>query len=155
MAPLTFAHEWLGKRITASGGDGGLCVDLANQWIAECCGLMHVFANAVDWAARPLPGLRWTPNMPLNAPLPGALVVWGEDAGGGTGPFGHIAMVLAADNLHLLTLDQHWLQGEIVAVNLHSYAGVLGWQTPFSYCASFLVGTSDKAAYVNLIDMTA
>lgn len=129
MTPLAFASRYLGQRITAVSGLGGECVDLANQWIAECCGLPHVFRNAVDWAQPSILDMRWTVNTPLNAPLPGSLMVWEAVPVLGIGPFGHIALVLAADNMTLLSFDQNWAGERVGALVIHSYAGVLGWQT--------------------------
>ncbi len=125
-----FVQRYIGARLTAVGGDGGQCVDLANQWIAECCGLSHVYRNAIEWAGPGLERMRWTGNRPNNAPLPGALVVWQETPHLGIGVFGHIALVVGADEFALVTCDQNWSEGEICALNVHSYAGVLGWQTP-------------------------
>lgn len=133
MTPLAFARRYNGTRITSSGGVGGECVDLANQWLAECCGLAHVFRNAVEWAQLGLAGMRWTINTPLNAPLPGSLAVWAPTPSLGIGPNGHIALVLIADNMTLLTLDQNWPVGSAVEMRLHPYAGVVGWQVPLSY----------------------
>lgn len=126
ITPIGFAQTYLGQTITARGGIGGECVDLADQWISEAYGLAHVYRNAVDWATPRITGLAWTANTPTNAPLWGNLVVWGESAAAGTGPDGHIALVLAADTMHLLTADQNWA-GRVVTLNIHPYTGVLGW----------------------------
>ncbi len=125
-----FVERYIGTRVTASGGLGGECVDLANQWIAECCGLAHVFRNAITWAGPGLPHMKWTGNRPDNAPLPGSLVVWEETPSLGIGVFGHIALVVAADEMAIVSFDQNWSEGEVCALNVHSYAGVLGWQSP-------------------------
>jgi hypothetical protein len=126
MTPLAFAHKYLGQTITARGGLGGECVDLADQWIAEAYGLAHVYKNAIDWASPSIPGLAWTGNQPLNAPRWGALVVFGPSTTIGTGADGHIALVLAADTMTILTADQNW-GGRLVTLNLHPYTAVLGW----------------------------
>jgi hypothetical protein len=130
MSPLAFALRYVGQRVTALGGDGGQCVDLANLWIANCCRLSHVYRNAIDWAGPGLERMRWVANSPYNAPMAGAVVVWQATPELGIGVFGHIALVLVADENVLVTLDQNWVQGEICALNLHSYTGVLGWQVP-------------------------
>jgi len=43
---------------------------------------------------------------------------------------GHIALVLTADNLHILSADQNWPVGAPVSLVLHGYSGCLGWFAP-------------------------
>jgi hypothetical protein len=127
MTPLTFASRHLGQIVQSRGGLGGECVDLVNLWLQEARGLPGVQANAVDWRNVTLPGYIWVPNTAYDFPPEGAIAVWGRDATAGTGPFGHIALALAADNLHLLSFDQNWPTGDACRFVLHVYAGVLGW----------------------------
>jgi hypothetical protein len=121
----------VGRVLTAPGGVGGQCVDLINVYLVARGGA-PVRANAADFArAGAVPGWRWVPNGPGNAPVAGDIVVWRANvAGEGIGPYGHIALAMAADSMQLLTLDQDWPYGAPVALVWHRYAGVEGWHTP-------------------------
>jgi CHAP domain-containing protein len=129
MSPLAFAQRYLGQRVSAPGGLGGQCVDLVNVWLIEGRLQQPIHANAVDWAGVPLARHTWVPNGKVNFPTGTAIVVWGPAPEVGIGIYGHIALCLAADAMHLLTLDQNW-GGEVVSMELHSYRGVLGWFKP-------------------------
>lgn len=126
MRPLDFVAAHLGKRLTLPGGDGE-CVDLANAWIDQAWNLPRVYRNAVDWS-KEIGGMVWTPNGPTNSPPAGAVVVWGAYSPLSIGPFGHVAVCLMADPMHLITIDQNWQRPEASLV-LHSYGGVLGWHS--------------------------
>lgn len=129
MDAIDFAAKYLGQTITSVGGVGGECVDLANQWAAEKWHIPHQFRNAVDWATDVIPGHPWQANTPLNAPMPGSLVVWGQNKDIFTGANGHIALVLTANVARLITLDQNW-GGRFCTLRIHPYTGVLGWLKP-------------------------
>jgi hypothetical protein len=129
MRLLSFAVGVLGKRVTAEGGLGGECVDLANLYIADCYGLPHVWSDAIDWHRVRLPGFTWVPNSATNHPDAGSLVVWGQNKQAGTGKNGHIAICMYAEVMYLLTLDQNW-SIEACTFNLHTYSGVMGWHSP-------------------------
>jgi hypothetical protein len=118
----------VGRRVTAPGGLGGQCVDLTNVYVMAQ-GKPAVRRNAVAWAAAgAIPGWLWVPNGPRNYPPLGAVVVWkGNVTAIGTGPYGHVAVVMAADPVALLTLDQDWPEGSPVALVWHGYEGVAGW----------------------------
>lgn len=127
MSVLSFAATYLGRRVAAPGGLSGQCVDLANLYLVEVLRVPEVRANAVDWPQASIPGAAWVSNEALNAPSRGALVVWKPTPSLRIGEFGHIAICLTADVMHLLTLDQNWPDGTVVATVLHSYKGVAGW----------------------------
>lgn len=124
---LAFAFRYIGQFV----GDGQ-CVALCNEWLRERYGLGPVWANAVDWAAARPQGLEWVDNSPTNYPPAGAVMVWKAYAGHGIGPFGHVAVCLAACSMVLLTVDQNWPAGSPVALVLHDYLGVAGWLQPRS-----------------------
>lgn len=126
---LEFAASFQGRRVTAPGGLGGQCVDLANLWLVAC-GYSPVRANAAVWATATLAGWRWTANTPTNFPGAGAIVVWRGDVPAlGIGPYGHIAVAIEADQWTLVTVDQDWPPGAGVALVAHDYTGVAGWWT--------------------------
>jgi hypothetical protein len=130
VTPLDFAWKHIGDVITAPGGQGGECVDLANMWLLEAYGAPHVWANAVDWSRARIRGFTWEPNTPRNMPIPGSLVVWERQPDWGIGIYGHIALALSSSTMYLVTLDQNWPEGSPCRLHLHDYRGVLGWQRP-------------------------
>lgn len=127
MRVLDFVARYHGQYLTAPGGAGRQCVDLANQYLIDVWGLAEVHANAVDWPHAQIAGWRWTANSPANAPGLSALVVWGPYAAHEIGVFGHIALALAANTATLITFDQNWPDGSPCMLTVHDYGGVLGW----------------------------
>ena len=88
-----------------------------------------VHGNAVAWDAESWPGYVFVPNTPTNQPVPGDVVIWGQNAVDGTGPPGHVDIAYQAINeMSFLGLDQNWPDGSPCHVQSHSYVGVLGWQ---------------------------
>ena len=130
MSTLELLAAYLGRTVWIPGGLGGQCVDWANLYLINVPKIAVIRANAVDWAGLNLPGFRWTVNTATNAPTIGSLVVWREAKQVGVGPFGHIAIALAADAMSLLSCDQDWPFGAPVSIVLHTYAGVVGWHKP-------------------------
>lgn len=128
MNVVAWARGQVGQLLTAPGGAGGQCVDLANVYLLAR-GAAPVRRDAADWAVRPIgPRWQWVPNGPANAPGVGDIVVWkAEVPSEGIGPYGHIAVCMAADSMALLTLDQDWPEGSPVALVWHGYRGVVGW----------------------------
>jgi hypothetical protein len=95
-------------------------------------GYAEVRANAVDWAgpAR-VAGWHWVANTPNNYPAPGDVVVWRANVAQlGIGSYGHVAVVVSADQFALVVLQQDWPVGAPVALGAQSYVGVAGWQSP-------------------------
>lgn len=130
ISPFRFFLDVYRQRITATGGLGGTCVDLANEYLDRCYNLPHVWANAVDWQHVHLPGWGWTENTPRNFPPLDSLVVWGPAASVGIGDYGHIAIAIAADLTFAITFDQNWPEGSGCVYVEHTYDGVIGWHTP-------------------------
>ncbi len=127
MRLLTFVATHRGDRVTAPGGIGGQCVDLANLYLADVLVKSPIRANAVDWQRAHIAGMTWTPNGPVNGPGAGAIVVWNATPAHGIGQFGHIAVALLADSMDLLTFDQDWPVGAPCSIVGHDYRGVAGW----------------------------
>jgi CHAP domain len=130
MTLLDLLARNIGYVVQAPGGLGGECVDWSNLYLVEVRGQAAVQANAVDWAGKTIAGMTWVPNSATNYPKAGAIVVWHSNAGEGIGANGHIAVVLDADAMHLVTCDQNWPEGAPVSVILHPYPGVAGWFSP-------------------------
>lgn len=127
MGVASFIGKHEGSYVTAPGGIGGQCVDLANMALIEIYNLPPVRANAIDWQRAAIPGFKWIANTPNNYPTAGALVVWGPWPGLGIGDYGHIALAVSADPLTLVTFDQNWPPNEPCQMVIHGYGGVLGW----------------------------
>jgi len=128
-----FVAKYAGKFVTAPGGIGGECVDLANQYGQEVFGFPHEWKNAIDWYGTDPAHYSWTRNEPGNAsqyPQPGDVVVWGPDAKIGTGPLGHIDIFLSGDGFQFHGFDQNWPIGAPAHVQWHNYEGVIGWGRP-------------------------
>lgn len=127
MSLATFISRHYGSMVTAPGGLGGQCVDLANLWVVEELHAEPLRLNARDWATAIVPASVWTPNSATNFPAPGDIVVWRPYPPLDIGVFGHIAVCLLADALRLITIDQDWPIGAPVKLTVHSYQGVAGW----------------------------
>ena len=125
LASFVAAHN--GQYVTAPGGLGKECVDLANTWLVAN-NAPEVHANAVAWQNATIPNWKWVANGPINFPPPGALVVWRQYAGL-TGEYGHIAVIVAADSNNLVSYDQNW-NSQPCQLVVHSYDGVSGWWQP-------------------------
>lgn len=128
-----FVAKYDGKVVTAPGGLGGQCVDLANLYVQEVFSYPHEWKNAIDWWGATPDDYVWIRNDPTNlAQIPprGSLMVWGPNSGVGTGALGHIDVVLSAGPYTFVGFDQNWPIGAGAHHQAHSYAGVIGWGTP-------------------------
>src|ERR1700736_4936272 len=104
LADLIATH--IGRKVTYPGGLGGQCVDLVEVW-AAALGKRAIPGNAVDLLSRAnTRDWRVVHNAPTNAPGAGSIVVWGYAPLVGVGYYGHTAISLAADAIHLVTFDQ-------------------------------------------------
>lgn len=133
MTLAEFVAKYTGKFVTAPGGLGGQCVDLANQYGQEVFGFPHEWKNAIDWFGFDSAHWSWVKNDAGNAaqfPEAGDVVVWGPDAQVGTGPLGHIDIWLSGDGFQFHGFDQNWPVGSPAHVQWHSYEGVIGWAKP-------------------------
>jgi hypothetical protein len=128
-----FVAQWSGKWVTAPGGIGGQCVDLANEYGLQVYGFPHEWKNAIDWFGFDSAHWAWVTNNPNDAnqfPEPGDVVVWGPNAHVGTGPFGHIDIFLDGSGYQFHGFDQNWPVGSAAHVQWHDYQGVIGWAKP-------------------------
>lgn len=125
---LSWLARFLGVPIDYDGADGPQCVDAVNSYLTLERGVHAVSGNAVDIARQRIAGAVWVANTPTNAPSPGDVVVWqGGVPALGIGQYGHCAIALLADSVTLLSADQNWAGHRYLAVQLHTYVGVLGW----------------------------
>lgn len=120
-----FINKYLGRaNVGDTGPNMGQCVGLIEVWL-DSLHTSHIPGNAVDLLGN-APALGYTVirNNPMNFPLPGNIACWDGTWGGG---YGHTAVVIAADVLQLLVLEQNDPEGAGVLVGLHDYSGVAGW----------------------------
>jgi hypothetical protein len=102
-------------------------VDLLNWYLDDVLDTAAIRANAADWRTVQVDGLVWVPNGPENYPGPGDVLVWGPFPRLGIGQYGHVAVNLVADSMHLVSFDQDWPLNSVCRLVLHEYGGVLGW----------------------------
>ena len=121
----TFIRASMGARNTGdTPGNKGECVGLVECWL-DANGKPHIPGNAVDLlgnADRKV--YKATPNLPDNYPPPGAVICWSSAMGGG---FGHCAVVVASNTMHVAVFEQNNPEGSPPIVATHGYGNVTGW----------------------------
>jgi hypothetical protein len=131
MSVLTFVRTAVGQQFDLDGAYGPQCMDLVNAYRRDVWHLGRAPGNAVDLIRADLAPWSWVPNGPTNYPLVGAVIIWRANVPArGVGPYGHAAIVLAADPTVLLTLDQNWDGHKEARLTIHDYVGVAGWHVP-------------------------
>ena len=120
-----FITRYLGRGPVGTNPDNtGQCTGLAMLWL-EANSHPVIFANAKDLLNQaPLADYQVFHNGLTNSPQPGALVVWGDTWGGG---YGHVAIAVAANTMHLAVFEQNDPIGAGPLVATHDYTGVAGW----------------------------
>ena len=123
----TFIRAYLGAANTGdTPGNMGECVGLVEKWV-DANAKPHIPGNARDLLGMAdHKAYKATLNLPGNYPPPGAIVCWGSTWGGG---FGHCAIVVASNVMHLAVFEQNNPEGAAPVVATHGYAGVTGWLT--------------------------
>lgn len=123
----TFIRAHLGAARTGdTPGNMGQCVGLVEVWL-DANNKPRIPGNAVDLignADRKV--YKATPNLYNNYPPPGAVVTWSSAMGGG---FGHCAVVVASNSMHLAVFEQNSPDGSPPVVSTHGYENVTGWLT--------------------------
>lgn len=120
-----FIGKYLGvPNVGDTPGNKGQCVGLIEVWL-DLNKRPHIAGNAVDLMANAdLGTYAIVKNGPLNVPSPGDIVCWDGTWGGG---FGHTAIVVAANTMHLAVFEQNDPDGSPPVVATHGYKGVQGW----------------------------
>lgn len=122
-----FIRAYLGAQNTGdTPGNMGQCVGLVEKWL-DANAKPRIPGNAKDLIANaPHADYKATVNLPDNYPPPGAIVCWNASWGGG---YGHCAIVVASNAMHLAVFEQNNPEGAAPVVATHGYDGVTGWIT--------------------------
>jgi surface antigen len=124
---IAFIQKYLGLKDMGDDDQyASQCVRLIEKWLAAN-GKPLIGGNAIDllfMANRSL--YHVTMNTPSNYPPPGAVIVWHSTWGGG---YGHTAVVVAANAMHVAVFEQNNPTGSLPIVATHDYSGVAGWIT--------------------------
>lgn len=125
MILLDFKNTWLGKKVEVVGDPKNQCVDLVNAKLRDVDGLPPIRGNAKDFIQNaPLANFQYIKNTPLYVPPEGAICVWNGNVGNGNG---HVSIVLSANLLTFVSLDQNWLKDQPVTEIKHNYKDVVGF----------------------------
>jgi CHAP domain len=128
MTALQWTARNLGREIDLDEAYGPQCVDAVRSFLRDVHPGVDITGDAADVAGQTLGGATWVVNGPHNYPSAGDVVVWKRwSVSLGIGAHGHVAVCLMADPMVLLTADQNWGGAKGVTINVHSYAGVVGW----------------------------
>lgn len=128
MTDLTsFVNQYLGVADTGDTPENkGQCVGLVEAWL-DTNKKPHIQGNAVDLLKNAdVHTYRVFHNSPSNFPPSGAIVCWSAAWGNG---YGHTAIVIAANMMHLAVFEQNNPTGSPPVVATHGYEDVLGWIT--------------------------
>jgi hypothetical protein len=122
-----FAIRYLGAgNVGENSANRGQCVGLIEVWLTSQ-GKPHIPGNAKDLLTGADPKqYRVIPNGPQNYPQPGDVVCWDGSWGGG---FGHTAIVVAANAMHIAVFEQNDPESSPCIIATHDYSGVAGWVT--------------------------
>ena len=122
---LGFISRYLQKGLVGTNPTTtGQCTGLAMLW-CQANKKPLTWANAKDLLVQAdLNAYTMYKNGPHNFPPPGSLVVWGATWGAG---YGHVAVVIAANDMHLAVFEQNNPTGDGPDVKTHTYDGIIGW----------------------------
>jgi hypothetical protein len=129
-----FVKKYDGQFVEVAGSSNAKnqCVDLANAYLREVCGLPIVeWTNAADFPKKcTAPNYQYIKNSATGFPPKGSLVIWSSKDG-----IGHIAVGLDGSTAtKLISFDQNWPVGTPCHIQNHTYTGtnynVAGWLIP-------------------------
>ena len=123
-----FINKYNGKAIDFDGYAGAQCFDLYRQYCKEYFQVPQSPATGdqgakVIWNNYLKDYFDAIPNSPLNVPLEGDIVIWGEKIG----PYGHVAIFKEGNFMKFTSFDQNWANKKYCTFIEHPYTGVLGW----------------------------
>lgn len=122
-----FIDKYNGKSCEVGGSPNALnqCVDLANAYLIEVCGLPGIFnTNAIDFPSKAGDKFDYIQNTPDGVPQRGDLVIFD------IGPYGHISIFVDGSSTYLNTFDQNWPKILTCRIVKHDYTKVVGWLRP-------------------------
>jgi len=133
-----FVSYWTGRYSDFDGWYGNQCVDLLNYYQRDVIGGSFIPAEgAKDWfegfpsaASSKYDKITNNMNDPNQLPARGDVIIWGGRLAG-SGGYGHIAIVLAADKSGFTSFDQNFPTGSLPHQQWHKWdSNVLGWLHP-------------------------
>lgn len=131
MTLQSFFDTWNGKfcEVAGSANAKNQCVDLANAYLRDVCGLpLIAWTNAVDFPSK-FTGGTFIANTPDGVPPMGAVVVF-KKYSGRYGDAGHIAVVESASTRSMHIFEQNYPTGSPCHFADRTYAGCVGWFIP-------------------------
>lgn len=131
-----FIKKYIGKTVGYPDGQYvGECLSSVKLFIKECFGISPPASGSGSaygyWSNFPSPLgtiFEKIANDPGVVPVPGDIVIWNTNAGGG---YGHISIctIASADSAKFTSWDQNWGGKEFHEVS-HYYTNVVGWLHP-------------------------
>lgn len=123
-----FAINNINKQLDFDGQLGYQCMDLVEFYNKEVIGAPRLGGNAKDLINNPLSDYyTYQTNTPLYIPPAGAIAIWNSMLGKG---YGHTAIIMKANLLSFVSLDQNWPEGAPVKQIGHNYTNVVGFLVP-------------------------
>lgn len=125
-----FEKATLGKPIDFDHALGYQCMDLIEQYNQDVIHAPRLGGDAINLLNNPRSGFYdYYPNGLTYVPPRGAIAIWGNNVGGGKG---HCAIVLSANLLTFVSLDQNWPNSTLVHEQSHNYLSpkVVGFLVP-------------------------
>jgi hypothetical protein len=115
---VQWARSKIGQYLDQDGAYGYQCVDLIRYYY-NYLGVSPVSGHGKDYATNSLPN-GWK-RYEWQVPSAGDIAIWNSSQGGG---YGHVAIVISADQNSLTTIDQNWPTGSSVKEVYHKdYTG--------------------------------
>jgi len=129
MSLWDFINKYQGKIVTDPwGGYNGQCVSIVKQWISENNWPMKS-GNAIQWQNNGDDFYKWVKNTVSAVPSPGDIIVFS------VGQYGHIGVVVSANQFTVDVFNQNWPHGNTTdpcVVTRFNYTNpkVVGWLHP-------------------------
>ena len=128
---FSYIYYRRGHRVTVSTHVQPDAQALAKDYMNHIGHLALPCYPPIEWLGAHIPGWRYVKATEAARPIPrGALVIWGHSPGAGIGPSGHIAVCVGAGALHMLVLEQGFVDTPGAHLRSCDYSGVVGWWAP-------------------------
>lgn len=115
---VKWAYAQEGKFLDYDKVYGAQCVDLVHYYYAYFGKASYATGNGCDFVNNKLPD-GWTriKNTADFVPQPGDIAVWGKELS----QYGHVAIILSADDHSFVSMDQNWPRGSACKKVTHNY----------------------------------